>query len=104
ADVFHAYVAAAVALVAFGLIAARQQHAYQPIQRDASAGKHVDWTRLGIVAWILVAAIVTNIVINTQYPQVSDAFPFIGAAVWVAILLAVPRAASSCCHWWCAPP
>jgi Na+/H+ antiporter NhaD/arsenite permease-like protein len=90
ADVLHAYVAAAVALVVFGLFAARQQHAYQPIQKDASAGKHVDWTRLGIVAWILVAAIVTNIVINTQYPQVSDSFPFIGAAVWVAIVLAVP--------------
>jgi hypothetical protein len=50
----------------------------------------VDWARLGIVAWILAAAIVTNIIINTQYPQVSDAFPFIGAAVWVAIVLAVP--------------
>jgi Na+/H+ antiporter NhaD/arsenite permease-like protein len=90
ADVLHAYVAAAVALIAFGLIAARQQHAYQPIQKDASAGVHVDWTRLGIVAWILVAAIATNIIINTQYPQFSDAFPFIGAAVWVAIVLAMP--------------
>ncbi|MBS1220081.1 MAG: citrate transporter, partial [Proteobacteria bacterium] len=89
-DVLHAYVAAAAALVAFGLIAARQQHAYQPIQKDASAGVQVDWARLGIVAWILVAAIATNIIINTQYPQLSDAFPFIGAAVWVAILLAVP--------------
>jgi len=90
ADVLHAYVAATVALVAFGLFAARQQHAYQPIQKDASAGAHVDWTRLGIVAWILVAAIVTNIIINTQYPQFSDAFPFIGTAVWVAIVLAAP--------------
>ena len=90
ADVFHAYAAATVALVVFGLFAARQQHAYQPIQRDASAGAQVDWLRLGIVAWILVAAIVTNIIINTQYPQVSDAFPFIGAAVWVAIVLAAP--------------
>jgi Na+/H+ antiporter NhaD/arsenite permease-like protein len=89
-DVLHAYVAAAVALVAFGLIAARQQHAYQPIQKDASAGVQVDWARLGIVAWILVAAIGTNIIINTQYPQLSDAFPFIGAAVWVAIVLAAP--------------
>jgi len=90
ADVFHAYVAAAVALVVFGLFAARQQHAYQPIQKDASAGKHVDWLRLAIVAWILAAAIVTNIIINTQYTQFSDAFPFIGAAVWVAIVLAAP--------------
>jgi Na+/H+ antiporter NhaD/arsenite permease-like protein len=90
ADVFHAYVAAVVALVTFGLFAARQQQAYQPIQKDAGAGQHVDWTRLGIVAWILAAAIVTNIIINTQYPQVSDSFPFIGAAVWVAIVLVAP--------------
>jgi len=90
ADVLHAYVAATVTLVAFGLFAARQQHAYQPIQKDASAGAHVDWTRLGIVAWILAAAIVANIIINTQYPQFSDAFPFIGAAVWVAIVFAAP--------------
>ena len=90
ADVFHAYAAAIPALVLFGVIAARQQQAYQPIQKDASAGKHVDWARLGIVAWILAAAIAANIIINTQYPQMSGAFPFIGAAVWVAILLAVP--------------
>ena len=89
-DVFHAYAAAVPALVIFGIVAARQQHAYQPIQKDASAGAHIDWARLAIVAWILVAAIVANIIINTQYPQFSDAFPFIGAAVWVAIVLAAP--------------
>jgi Na+/H+ antiporter NhaD/arsenite permease-like protein len=89
-DVFHAYVAAVVALVVCGLFAARQQQAYQPIQKDASAGMHVDWARLAIVAWILLAAIATNIVINTKYSQFSDAFPFIGAAVWLAILLAAP--------------
>lgn len=89
-DVTHAYVAAAVALVVFGLIAARQQQAYQPIQKDPSAGAHVDWSRLGIVAWILVAAIVTNITVNTRFPEISDSFPFLGAAVWVAIIVAVP--------------
>jgi hypothetical protein len=76
--------------VVFGLIAARQQQAYQPIQKDPSAGAHVDWSRLGIVAWILVAAIATNITVNTRFPEISDSFPFLGAAVWVAIVLAVP--------------
>jgi len=89
-DVTHAYVAAAVALVVFGLIAARQQQSYQPIQKDAGPGAHVDWARLGIVAWILGAAIVTNITVNTRFPEISDSFPFLGAAVWVAIVLAVP--------------
>ena len=90
ADVFHAYAAATVALAVFGLFAAHQQHAYQAIQKDASADRHVDWARLGIVAWILAAAIITNIIINTQYSQLSDSFPFIGAAVWLAIVLAMP--------------
>lgn len=90
ADVFHAYAAAIPALLLFGFFAARQQHAYQPIQKDSSAGAKVDWARLGIVAWILLAAVGTNIIINTLFPEVSDAFPFLGAAVWVAILLAVP--------------
>ena len=89
-DVFPAYAAAVPALIVFGLIAARQQQAWQPIQRDAAAGVRVDWARLAIVVWILLAAIATNVVINTQYAHLSDSFPFIGAAVWVAILLAVP--------------
>ncbi|BAN35829.1 hypothetical protein SCD_n02018 [Sulfuricella denitrificans skB26] len=89
-DVIHAYAAAIPALILFGFFAARQQHAYQPIQKDASAGVKVDWARLGIVVWILVAAIATNVMINTRFPESSDAFPFIGAAVWVAILLAIP--------------
>jgi Na+/H+ antiporter NhaD/arsenite permease-like protein len=89
-DVLNAYAAAIPALFLFGFFAARQQHAYQPIQKDASAGAKVDWARLGIVVWILVAAVGTNITVNTLFPEVSDAFPFLGAAVWVAILLAVP--------------
>ena len=90
ADVVHAYAAALPALLVFGLIAARQQQAYQPIQKDASADARIDWPRVGIVAWILVAAIITNVMVNTQFPAYSDRFPFLGAAVWVAIFLAVP--------------
>jgi hypothetical protein len=46
----------------------------------------VDWARLGIVAIILAAAIATNVIINLNFKHLSDSFPFIGAAVWVAIL------------------
>jgi Na+/H+ antiporter NhaD/arsenite permease-like protein len=88
--VLDAYVAASVALVISGIIAARQQHAYAPIVRDADASARVDWARVGIVAFILVAAIVANVVVNLQFPAVLDQFPVIGAAVWVAILVCVP--------------
>jgi len=89
-DVLHAYVAAGVALVAFGIPAALQQHAHSPILKDTPAGIRVDWLRLGIVAFILTAAIVTNVVVNLEFGDYSDQFPFLGVAVWVAILAAVP--------------
>ena len=89
-DVLHAYVAAVVALIICGVIAAKQQAAYAPIQKDASTDARVDWLRVGVVAFILVAAIVTNVAMNTGYPDLANAFPFIGLAVWVAILAAAP--------------
>ena len=89
-DVTHAYVAAFAALLVFGLIAARQQQAYQPIVKDIVGNPKMDWARVGIVAWILVAAIATNVTVNSLFPELADAFPFLGAAVWVAILLAGP--------------
>jgi Na+/H+ antiporter NhaD/arsenite permease-like protein len=88
--VLDAYVAAIVALLVSGLVAARQQHAYSPIIRDAGGEHHVDWARLGIVAWILVAAIGANVLANLKFPAALDAFPVIGTAVWVAILAASP--------------
>jgi Na+/H+ antiporter NhaD/arsenite permease-like protein len=88
--VLDAYVAAFVALFVSGLVAARQQHAYAPIVRDAARGVAVDWTRVGIVAAILVAAIAANVIANLRFPAVLDHFPVIGAAVWVAIVLCAP--------------
>ena len=50
----------------------------------------IDWARVFIVALILVTAIVVNVVINVHFNEISDTFPFIGAAVWVALLVCVP--------------
>ena len=88
--VFDAYVAASVALVICGIPAAMQQHRYAPISQDAPAGISIDWARVGIVAFILVAAIGANVICNVWFPAVLDHFPVIGAAVWVAILVAAP--------------
>ena len=88
--VFHAYVAAGLALVVFGIPAALQQHKYAPILKDAAPGVRIDWARVGIVAFILASAISANIFINVFYTQHADSFPFIGVAVWVALLLMTP--------------
>ena len=89
-DVLHAYVAAAVALVVCGIPAAIQQQRHSPITKDAPAGIRVDWARVGIVAFILVAAILANVVANLKFPAALDRFPLIGAAVWAAIFVAAP--------------
>jgi Na+/H+ antiporter NhaD/arsenite permease-like protein len=88
--VFEAYAAAVVALVIFGIPAAKKQHKYSPIIKHERSNIRVDWTRAGIVAMILITAIATNVTINLYFTESSDRFPFIGVAVWVAILLSVP--------------
>jgi Na+/H+ antiporter NhaD/arsenite permease-like protein len=90
AAVFHAYAAAAVAVVVCGIPAAMQQHKYSPIIKHEHSHIRIDWPRAGIVALILIFAIVANVMMNVYFTQMSDSFPFIGAAVWIAILLSVP--------------
>ncbi len=86
-QVLDAYIAAVPALLIFGILAARQQHAYQPIMKDSPTGVHVHKARLAIVAIILVSAIAANVWFNLHSPAVLDSFPVIGTAVWVAILV-----------------
>jgi Na+/H+ antiporter NhaD/arsenite permease-like protein len=85
-NVLDAYIAAVAATLFVAYFAAKQQHAYSPIMKDAPRSTRVDWVRVAIVAAILVAAIVANVVANLYFNAVLDHFPVIGAAVWVAIL------------------
>ncbi|WP_228276392.1 citrate transporter [Dechloromonas sp. H13] len=88
--VLDAYVAAGVALLIVGYFAARQQHAYSPIIRHSHAHTHVDWGRIFIVGLMLVFAVATNVTINLRVPELAEHFPFIGVAVWAAIILTIP--------------
>ena len=85
-EVAEAAIGAAVALVVFGIPASLQQHRHAPIQRHAVMVA-IDWTHVGVVAFILIAAVAVNVTINTRFNAISDLFPFLGAAVWVALLL-----------------
>lgn len=89
-DVLPAYVAAGVALVVFGIPAAIQQQRFAPVSRELRTLDPIDWVRVGVVACILAAAVATNITVNLHFKALADRFPFLGAAVWVAILLAAP--------------
>jgi Na+/H+ antiporter NhaD/arsenite permease-like protein len=86
-EVAEAAIGAAVALVIFGIPASLQQQRYAPIQRDSDSSVSIDWVRVSVVAFILIAAVAVNITINTRFNAISDLFPFLGAAVWVALLL-----------------
>ncbi len=85
--VLDAYVAAAVALVVCGIPAAIQQQRYSPIVKEAKVEGRVDWTRVAIVAFILVAAIAANVTMNVVVPGLGDRYPVLGATVWVAMFL-----------------
>lgn len=88
--VLDAYVAAIVALVIVAYFAARQQHAYSPIIRHVHQHTQIDWGRIFIVGTMLVFAVGTNVTINVKFPELAEHFPFIGAAVWVALILTIP--------------
>ena len=89
-EVVHAYVAAGVALLVCGVPASLQQQRFAPIVKHAAKNLSVDWARVAIVGLILAAAIVTNVFVNIEFPQVGSRFPFIGLAVWFALLATAP--------------
>jgi Na+/H+ antiporter NhaD/arsenite permease-like protein len=86
-EVLHAYIAAAAALLVFGVPAARAQQEYAPIIRDTEAGLEIDWARVAIVGIILASAVAVNVGVNATHPEEARGFPFIGSAVAIAIAL-----------------
>jgi len=84
--VFPAYVASIAALIVFGIPASFQQQRFSPIEREHSGPVIIDWTRVGIVAAILAAAVSVNVLVNLRYPDYADRAPFLAAAVWIVLL------------------
>jgi Na+/H+ antiporter NhaD/arsenite permease-like protein len=75
-DVLHGFVGSFVALAIFGVVAAIQQHRYQPIISEPTNNVKVDWGKIAIVFLILACAIITNWTLD---------FPALG--VWIGILI-----------------
>ncbi len=93
--VLEAYLGGVVALAIFGTIAARQQHAHQPIQKDDTRNTRVDGVRLGVVAFILLAAVGANVWFNLNMPHVLGSFPVMGVAVMLATVVSSPLRAAN---------
>jgi Na+/H+ antiporter NhaD/arsenite permease-like protein len=90
AQVLHAYLATGAAFLAFAIPASLQQQRHSPITRDPAGVVSVDWGRACIVGALLAAAVATNVIVNVRYPALADGFPFLGAAVWIALLASAP--------------
>ena len=89
-QVLEAYAGAGAGFLIYGIPAALQQHRLSPIAKNAPPGLRIEWTYLGIVAAILLAAIVSNVVANLRVPALLAKAPVIGLAVWIVILAAAP--------------
>ncbi|NWG71571.1 MAG: citrate transporter [Parvularculaceae bacterium] len=87
-EVLPAYVAAATAFVVFAVPLSLVQQRYSPICAHCADDLKVDWTRVGVVAFILAAAISANAGANIFAPHLLGIYPVIGLAVWAAILVA----------------
>jgi hypothetical protein len=57
--------------------------------RHSHEHTRVDWPRVGIIGLILALTVATNLVINLWFAGQAHHFPFLGAAVWLAILLSI---------------
>jgi Na+/H+ antiporter NhaD/arsenite permease-like protein len=89
-SVLEAYVAAVVAFLIFAVPASVQQHRFSPIVKKPPTGLKIDHARVFIVAAILIAAVLANVIANLKFPALLDAVPVLGLAVWAVILLTAP--------------
>ncbi len=81
--VLPAYAAALPAFAVFGVAGALSQHRFQPILAHNAEGRPLQWRRIGIVGFILLAAVATNIAANAT--GVGEDLPWLGMAIWAAI-------------------
>ena len=89
-SVLEAYVAAAAGFLIYSVPVSLAQHRFSPIVKGAHRRVQIDWTSVGIVAAILIIAILANVIANLRFPALLNVIPVIGLAVWIVILATAP--------------
>jgi hypothetical protein len=83
--VLPAYLAAIPAFAVIAPAAALAQHRYQPILANDEPDHPLEWRRIGIVVAILLSAVTAN-VLATSLSEGEEVAPWLGLALWGAIL------------------
>ena len=88
-SLLNAYVAAVVAFAIFAVPASWQQERHSPMDHMRRGGS-IDWVRVFIVAAMLIAALVVNVVTNLHFPELLGRVPILGLSVWVVLFATAP--------------
>lgn len=80
-----AFAGAIAAFMVFGVAGALQQHRHAPIQPHEGAPVVMHWTRLAIVAAMLLSLVATNIAVSGFMPELEHLLPALGLGLWLAI-------------------
>jgi Na+/H+ antiporter NhaD/arsenite permease-like protein len=86
-SVFHAYVAAACALLVSGIPASLAQQKYAPMVKDLPPGLHISFKHVSVVAVVLASVIAANVGAHLFDAHILDEIPLIGLAVAAALIL-----------------
>ena len=90
--VLPAYIAALPAFLVIALFGARAQHRFQPMLDHDEPGHPLRLERIWIVGFILASAVAANVLANLLSDG-EEVAPWLGIALWAAILLTSPIAA-----------
>jgi Na+/H+ antiporter NhaD/arsenite permease-like protein len=89
-SLLNAYIAAFVAFLIFAVPASLQKERHSPMINYGRRAVSIDWMRVFIVAAMLFAAVVVNILTNLHFPELLGRVPVLGLSVWVVLLFTAP--------------
>ena len=89
-ELLPGFIGGAAALAVFGPLASIAQQKRSPLTQSAASTPHIDWMRVAVVLFALVALIATNITASSAFPGLEESVPALGLGLWAALLAASP--------------